>query len=123
MPARRTITAFLVGGRLRSDTLTATDTWALRTWASLYVDVAFVCPSGCSVRGLSAADPALAAAGRALIAAAGRTVVLAERTRIGRNDPARFAALSDVSLFITDHRPSDAEAAAMEAEGARFRRV
>ncbi|WP_432979555.1 hypothetical protein [Dactylosporangium sp. CA-233914] len=123
LPARRTITAFLVGGRLRGDTLTATDAWALRTWASLCVDVAFVCPSGCSVRGLSAADPALATAGRAVIAAASRTVVLAEGTRIGRDDVARFAALSDVDLIVTDHRDGDAHVAAMEALGVRFRRV
>jgi DeoR family fructose operon transcriptional repressor len=100
---RTNITVLLLGGRLRGRTLAAVDDWALRPLADLYVDVAFMGTNGCSVeRGLTTPDQAEAAVKRAMIAAARRVVVLADHTKIGNDNLARFGSLSDVDLLITD---------------------
>jgi DeoR family fructose operon transcriptional repressor len=100
---RPNITVLLLGGRLRGRTLAAVDDWALRPLAELYVDVAFMGTNGCSVeRGLTTPDQAEAAVKRAMIAAARRVVVLADHTKVGNDNLARFGALSDVDVLITD---------------------
>jgi DeoR family fructose operon transcriptional repressor len=100
---RPNITVLLLGGRLRGRTLAAVDDWALRPLADLYVDVAFMGTNGCSVeRGLTTPDQAEAAVKRAMIAAARRVVVLADHTKVGNDNLARFGALSDVDVLITD---------------------
>lgn len=101
---RPNITVLLLGGRLRGRTLAAVDDWALRPLADLYVDVAFMGTNGCSVeRGLTTPDQAEAAVKRAMIAAARRVVVLADHTKVGNDNLARFGSLSDVDVLITDH--------------------
>jgi DeoR family fructose operon transcriptional repressor len=100
---RPNITVLLLGGRLRGRTLAAVDDWALRPLADLYVDVAFMGTNGCSVeRGLTTPDQAEAAVKRAMIAAARRVVVLADHTKVGNDNLARFGALSEVDVLITD---------------------
>lgn len=100
---RPNITVLLLGGRLRGRTLAAVDDWALRPLADLYVDVAFIGTNGCSVeRGLTTPDQAEAAVKRAMIAAARRVVLLADHTKVGNDNLARFGAMSDVDVLITD---------------------
>jgi DeoR family fructose operon transcriptional repressor len=100
---RPNITVLLLGGRLRGRTLAAVDDWALRPLADLYVDVAFMGTNGCSAeRGLTTPDQAEAAVKRAMIAAARRVVVLADHTKVGNDNLARFGSLSSVDVLITD---------------------
>lgn len=100
---RPNITVMLVGGRLRSRTLAAVDAWAVQTLRDTFVDVAFIATDGVSTdRGLTTADLAIAAVKRAAIASGRRSVLLADHTKVGNDQFARFADLSDIDTFITD---------------------
>jgi DeoR family transcriptional regulator, fructose operon transcriptional repressor len=93
----------LVGGRLRSRTLAAVDSWALQSLRDTFVEVAFIATNGISVeRGLTTPDTAEAMVKRAAIASARRTVLLADHTKVGNDHFARFGDVSDVDTFITD---------------------
>jgi DeoR family fructose operon transcriptional repressor len=100
---RANLQVLLLGGRIRKKTLATVDEWAVGPLAELYVDVAFMGTNGCSVeRGLTTPDPAEAAVKRAMIAAARRCVLLADHTKIGHDYLARFGALADLDVLITD---------------------
>jgi DeoR family fructose operon transcriptional repressor len=121
---RSNLNVLLLGGRLRGRTLATVDDWALRPLADLYVDVAFMGTNGCSVEhGLTTPDPAEAAVKRAMIASARRTVLLADHTKIGNDYLARFGALSDLDLLVTDSGVDHELAAEVEATGVRMVRA
>ncbi|HEX2771227.1 MAG TPA: DeoR/GlpR family DNA-binding transcription regulator [Micromonosporaceae bacterium] len=121
---RPNITVLLLGGRLRGRTLAAVDDWALRPLADLYVDVAFMGTNGCSVeRGLTTPDQAEAAVKRAMIAAARRVVVLADHTKVGNDNLARFGSLSNVDVLITDDGLDAELATELEEAGVRVVRA
>jgi DeoR family fructose operon transcriptional repressor len=121
---RPNVTVLLLGGRLRGRTLAAVDDWALRPLADLYVDVAFMGTNGCSVeRGLTTPDQAEAAVKRAMIAAARRVVVLADHTKVGNDNLARFGSLSDVDVLITDSGLDTELATEIEDAGIRVVRA
>jgi DeoR family transcriptional regulator, fructose operon transcriptional repressor len=121
---RPNITVLLLGGRLRGRTLAAVDDWALRPLADLYVDVAFMGTNGCSAeRGLTTPDQAEAAVKRAMIAAARRVVVLADHTKVGNDNLARFGSMSDVDVLITDSGLDAELATELEEAGVRVVRA
>ncbi|MGH3449844.1 MAG: DeoR/GlpR family DNA-binding transcription regulator [Haloechinothrix sp.] len=103
LAGRSLTTVLVVGGKVRGRTMAAVDDWALRCLADTFVDVAFIGVNGISVdRGLTTPDTGEAAVKRAMIAAARRVVVLADHTKVGNDCLARFGALSDVDVVITD---------------------
>ncbi len=103
LAARPNITVHLLGGRVRGRTMATVDAWAARLLADTYVDVAFMGTNGISVeRGLTTPDVAEAEVKRAMIAAARRTVVLADHTKVGVDHFARFGAVTDVDVLVTD---------------------
>lgn len=121
---RPNLNVLLLGGRVRGRTLATVDDWALRPLQDIYVDVAFLGTNGCSVeRGLTTPDPAEAAVKRAMIGAARRSVLLADHTKIGNDYLARFGALSDLDVLITDDGLDDSLAAEVEATGLRVVRA
>jgi len=121
---RPNLTVLQLGGRVRGRTLATVDDWALRPLAEIYVDVAFIGTNGCSVeRGLTTPDPAEATVKRAMINAARRVVLLADHTKIGNDYLARFGALSDVDLLITDAGLDDDLVTDVEAAGLRVIRA
>nr|MDT0657365.1 DeoR/GlpR family DNA-binding transcription regulator [Micromonospora sp. DSM 115978] len=121
---RANLNVLLLGGRVRGKTLATVDDWALRPLADMYVDVAFLGTNGCTVeRGLTTPDPAEAAVKRAMIAAARRTVVLADHTKIGNDYLARFGALTDIDLLISDSGLDEDLVADLEAAGVRVVRA
>jgi DeoR family fructose operon transcriptional repressor len=121
---RANLNVLLLGGRLRGRTLATVDDWAIRPLADLYVDVAFLGTNGCSVeRGLTTPDPAEAAVKRSMIAAARRVVLLADHTKIGNDYLARFGAITDLDLLITDTGLNDELADEVEASGVRVIRA
>lgn len=121
---RPNLNVLLLGGRVRGRTLATVDDWALRPLQDIYVDVAFLGTNGCSVeRGLTTPDPAEAAVKRAMIGAARRSVLLADHTKIGNDYLARFGALSDLDVLITDDGIDDSLAAEVEATGLRVVRA
>jgi DeoR family fructose operon transcriptional repressor len=121
---RANLTVLLLGGRVRGKTLATVDDWALRPLADMYVDVAFMGTNGCSVeRGLTTPDPAEATVKRAMIAAARRVVLLADHTKVGNDYLARFGALTDLDVLITDSGLDDELAGDVEAAGVRVVRA
>ncbi|SPF03730.1 Glucitol operon repressor [Streptomyces sp. MA5143a] len=114
----------LVGGRVRHRTRAAVDAWALRAYGEIRADVLFVAANGFSpARGLTTPDLAEAAVKRAAMAAARRVVLLADSSKCGQEHFARFGALSDVDLLITDSGLSPEDALAIERDGTEVLRV
>ncbi|MFJ5301131.1 DeoR/GlpR family DNA-binding transcription regulator [Streptomyces sp. NPDC088350] len=108
----------LVGGRVRHRTRAAVDAWALRAYGEIRADVVFVAANGFSAEhGLTTPDLAEAAVKRAAMAAARRVVLLADSAKHGQEHFARFGALGDVDLLITDSGLSPEDATAMERGG------
>ncbi|WP_329251552.1 DeoR/GlpR family DNA-binding transcription regulator [Streptomyces sp. NBC_01478] len=108
----------LVGGRVRHRTRAAVDAWALRAYGEIRADVVFVAANGFSAgHGLTTPDLAEAAVKRAAMAAARRVVLLADSAKHGQEHFARFGALSDVDLLISDSGLSPEDATAMERGG------
>ena len=115
---RTNINLMLLGGRLRTRTQASVDAWALRSLAESYVDVAFMATNGVSVeRGLTTPDPAEAEVKRAMIASSRRAVLLADHTKVGNDHFARFAAVEDLDLIVTDNGLADGLADELESAG------
>ena len=99
----------LLGGRVRGITQAAVGEQTLRVLESLRVDIAFIGTNGISVRhGLSTPDSDEAAVKRAMVNSANYVVVVADSSKIGREDFVSFAPLSRVDTLITDSEISGA---------------
>lgn len=93
----------LLGGRVRGVTQAAVGPDTLRTLGDLRVDVAFIGTNALMVgHGLSTPDPDEAAVKRAMVASAHRVVVVADSTKIGREDLVRFAAITEIDVLVSD---------------------
>ena len=118
LAARPGLTVIMIGGRVRGRTMAAVDDDGLRPLDRLHVDVAFMATNGLSAdRGLTTPDPAEASMKRAMIGCAGRTVLLADHTKVGNDYLARFGAIDDVDLFVTDSGLDPAVADELERHG------
>ncbi|MFI7392369.1 MULTISPECIES: DeoR/GlpR family DNA-binding transcription regulator [Streptomyces] len=108
----------LVGGRVRHRTRAAVDAWALRAYGEIRADVAVVAANGFSVEhGLTTPDLAEAAVKRAALTAARRVVLLADSSKYAQEHFARFGALDDVDLLITDTGLTPEDAGDIERAG------
>lgn len=118
LAGRPRITVQLVGGRVRGRTLATVDTWALTALASLTVDVAVLGTNGFSAeRGLTTPDLAEAGVKEAMVAA-GRTVVaLADSSKYGNDQLARFAQWRDVDVVVSDAGLGESAREALHAAG------
>lgn len=93
----------LLGGRVRGVTQAAVGAEALRLLADLRVDVAFIGTNALTTaHGLSTPDFDEAAVKRAMVASAHRVVVVADSTKVGREDFVRFASIDDIDVLVTD---------------------
>ncbi|MFJ4652087.1 DeoR/GlpR family DNA-binding transcription regulator [Nocardia sp. NPDC088792] len=93
----------LLGGRVRGVTQAAVGADTLRTLGDLRVDVAFIGTNALTVgHGLSTPDPDEAAVKRAMVASAHRVVVVADSSKVGREDLVRFAAIADIDVLVSD---------------------
>jgi DeoR family fructose operon transcriptional repressor len=120
LTARQNLTVMLVGGRLRSRTLATVDAWALHALSETFVDVAFIATNGVSTQhGLTTPDAAEAMIKRAAIASSRRCVLLADRTKVGKDYFTRFAGLKDIDTFITDAGVNPEMAAEIAEAGPR----
>lgn len=118
LASRNGITVHLVGGRVRSRTLAAVDTWAVDTLSRLNVDVAVLGTNGFSIaRGLTTPDPSEAGVKSAMVAAGRRVVALADSSKFGNDQLARFAELRDVDVLVTDDGLDAGDVAAIERQG------
>lgn len=93
----------LVGGRARPRTEALVGDWAVQQLAALSFDLTVVATNGVTVaRGLSTPDPEEAAVKRAAITAGQRVALVCDHTKIGDDQFAVFASITDIHLLITD---------------------
>lgn len=124
LATRPNVTLHIVGGTVRGRTLAAVGNWALRDLAEIHADIAFVGTDGISAeQGLTTPDLAEAAVKQALVDAARRTVVVADRTKVGRAEFAHVAPLSRVDTLVTDSGVDPELAEELEGAGLRVVRA
>jgi DeoR family fructose operon transcriptional repressor len=100
----------LLGGRVRGLTQAAVGEPALRLLDTMRVDVAFIGTNAISVEhGLSTPDSEEAAVKRAMVRAGGFVVVVADSSKVGREDLMSFAPLDRVDVLVTDAEITDAD--------------
>lgn len=108
----------VVGGQVRGTTQSAVGPDAVRAFGDLRADVAFVGTNALTVaHGLSTPNADEAAVKRALVRAARRVVVLADSSKLGREELVRFATVGDVDALVTDDGVRREDARALEAAG------
>ncbi|WP_313676614.1 DeoR/GlpR family DNA-binding transcription regulator [Mycolicibacterium sp.] len=108
----------VLGGRVRGLTQACVGEHVVNTLAALRVDIAFVGANGITLRhGLSTPDPEEAAVKRAMVACANFVVVMADSTKIGREDFVSFAPIDAVDVLVTDAEISTADRAGFTGEG------
>ncbi|MCV7065249.1 DeoR/GlpR transcriptional regulator [Mycolicibacterium farcinogenes] len=100
----------LLGGRVRGLTQAAVGEQVLRVLETLRVDIAFIGTNAINVRhGLSTPDTEEAAVKRAMVQAANYVVVVADSSKVGKEDFVSFAPIDSVDSLITDDEISDAD--------------
>lgn len=105
-----TITLQLLGGRVRGLTQAAVGEPALRVLDSIRVDIAFIGTNGISGRhGVSTPDPDEAAIKRAMVRCANYVVVLADSSKVGREEFISFAPLANIDALVTDTEITSAQ--------------
>lgn len=98
----------LLGGRVRGLTQATVGEQALQTLEQLRVDIAFIGTNGITVRhGLSTPDTEEAAIKRAMVKCANYVVVVADSSKIGREELHSFAPITAVDALITDTEIAD----------------
>ena len=108
----------MVCGRVRGLTQAAVGADTVAALSRMRASVAFVGTNGISeAHGLSTPDVEEAAVKTAIIAAAQRVVVLADSSKMNRDDFSSFASLDDVDVLITDDGIDPEFSAALSARG------
>ncbi len=112
----------LVGGELRRLSQTFVGALTRPLLEKLRVDTSFMGTLGLSLEdGLSTTDPREALTKETAMRHAQRIVLLADSGKIGQVSFARFSALDDVNLWITDHHATSAQVAPFERAGIHVR--
>ena len=118
LAAMPSVSLQLLGGRVRGLTQAAVGEPALRLLDTLRVDVAFIGTNAISVEhGLSTPDSEEAAVKRAMVRAAGFVVVVADSSKVGREDLMSFAPIDRVDVLITDAEIADADRSRLTDSG------
>ena len=108
----------LLPGRVRSTTHAAVGEDTVAALGVLRTDVAFVGTNGIDLEyGLTTPDHSEAAAKRAMVRAGRRVVVLADSSKIGRENTVRFAGLGDIDVLVTDDGIDEVDVKALEDRG------
>jgi DeoR family fructose operon transcriptional repressor len=108
----------LLGGQVRGLTQATVGERAVGMLESLRVDIAFIGTNGISVRhGLSTPDPGEAAVKRAMIGCANFVVVVADSSKIGREEFVSFAPIDRVDVLVTDSEITPEDRAALTEHG------
>ena len=108
----------LLGGQVRGLTQATVGERAVGMLESLRVDIAFIGTNGISVRhGLSTPDPGEAAVKRAMVACANFVVVVADSSKIGREEFVSFAPIDRVDVLVTDSEITPQDRAALTERG------
>jgi DeoR family fructose operon transcriptional repressor len=121
---RTNVTLMMLGGRVRGRTLAAVGDWTVRALRELVVDIAVLGTNGVSVaRGLTTPDPEEAAVKRAMLAAGRHVVAVADHTKLGDDQFARFGGLDELDVLVTDTGVDEDTAREIAAAGPRVVRA
>ncbi|MET0700007.1 MAG: DeoR/GlpR family DNA-binding transcription regulator [Mycobacterium sp.] len=113
-----TVSLQLLGGRVRGLTQAAVGEQALRVLDTLRVDIAFIGANGISIaHGLSTPDGEEAAVKRAMVRSAHYVVVVADSSKVGREEFVSFAPIDRVDALITDTELSPTDRAELSEHG------
>jgi DeoR family transcriptional regulator, fructose operon transcriptional repressor len=97
------VTAILLGGRVRGRTLATVDHWASRMLAGFVIDLAFVGANGISrEHGVTTPDPAVADVKAQAMRVSRRRVFVGVHTKFGVSSFCRFADVADFHTIVTD---------------------
>ena len=108
----------MLGGRVRGLTQACVGAPALEALAALRVDIAFVGTNGITVRhGVSTPDPDEAAIKRAMVESANFVVVVADSSKVGREEFVSFAAIDSLDVLVTDSQITDSDRAELTRGG------
>lgn len=108
----------LLGGRVRGLTRACVGAPALEALAALRVDVAFLGTNGITLRhGLSTPDPDEADVKRAMVKCANFVVVVADSSKVGREEFVSFAPIDALDVLVTDSEISASEHAELTSAG------
>jgi DeoR family fructose operon transcriptional repressor len=108
----------MLGGRVRGLTQACVGPPALEALAALRVDIAFVGTNGITVRhGVSTPDPDEAAVKRAMVESANFVVVVADSSKVGREEFVSFAAIDSLDVLVTDSQITDSDRAELTRGG------
>lgn len=114
-----TITAIIVGGKVRSTTYGVVDYWATSMLGSMEIDLAFIGANGVTDEGwLTTPDPAVAATKRAAMDASHRKILIADHSKFGRHTFARFASTREFECVITGKELRESTARSLGRLGA-----
>jgi DeoR family fructose operon transcriptional repressor len=112
------IALHLIGGAVRGTTQVAVGPETVQTFGDLRADVAFVGTNALLPgHGLSTPNVEEAAVKRALVRSGRSVVVLADSSKLGRENLVRFCGLDTVDVLITDDGAPAATVRALEDDG------
>jgi DeoR family transcriptional regulator, fructose operon transcriptional repressor len=118
MSGMSTVNLHLLGGRVRGLTQAAVGEQTLRVLDTLRVDIAFIGANGITVgHGLSTPDGEEAAVKRAMVRSANYVVVVADSSKVGREEFVSFAPIDRVDALVTDSELSADDRAELTDHG------
>lgn len=108
----------VLGGRVRGLTQACVGDQTVGALEAMRVDIAFIGTNGLSVRhGASTPDLDEAAVKRAMVSAANFVVLVADSSKIGREEFVSFASVGALDVLVTDREISAADRDALTGEG------
>lgn len=108
LSANELLTVYILGGRVRANTLGAVDHFATNMLERMVLDLAILGTNGATAKhGLTCSDTAVAAVKAAAIKSSRRTIVLADSSKIGTDSSIKFADLHDLDVLITERSVPD----------------
>lgn len=112
------VEVIMLGGSLRKGILSLVGPFAEQILSLLHVDKAFIATNGIHAEeGLSTPNVDEASIKRKMIASAKETILLADSSKVGVVNLVKFAALSDINLFITDKGIEEGIASELKRNG------
>ncbi|MEU6285413.1 DeoR/GlpR family DNA-binding transcription regulator [Streptomyces sp. NPDC047028] len=115
---------FVTGGHARSQSYELVGPGAERALVEHHMDVAFLGVDGVSAaHGCTTHDPLEAATNRAFVEGSSRTVVVADRSKVGRATLARICPINRVTWLITDEGADPEEVVRIGGSGVRVDRA
>lgn len=108
---REAFSVYLLGGRVRGNTLGTVDHWAVEMLGNFVIDVAFIGANAISrERGLTTPDPAVAEVKKTAVRVSRRRVFSGVSSKFAVSSFCRFAEVADLDVIISDRKLSPSEA-------------